>query len=300
MSSVSSASSSNVAYYASQKNLFSKLDTDENGSLTQDEFVAGRPKDVSKEQASALYSKIDTDDTGALTEDQFDQGMESNHRSGGIESLLSSDAMAVLMLMSQQGGMSFGSDTGDTSGKPSASDIYAGMDTDGDGTVTQAEFVSARPDDVSEDDATALYASIDTESTGSITEEQFAESMKNGPVGPPPGGMPAQGGGDAASSDEIYDALDTNKDGVVSQDEFVAAHPADVTDEQATALFKSLDTEDKGSLTKEQFSEFMNPSDTETSAATSFSPTSAVNSIDDLLAMLESLSSSSESGTAAA
>ena len=32
MSSVSSASSANAAYYASQKNLFSKLDTDENGT----------------------------------------------------------------------------------------------------------------------------------------------------------------------------------------------------------------------------------------------------------------------------
>jgi Ca2+-binding EF-hand superfamily protein len=292
MSSVSSASSTNAAYYASQKNLFGKLDTDENGTLSKDEFVSGRPKDVSKEQASTLYSKLDGSNSGALTEDQFDEGMSSSSPSLGIESLLSSDAMAVLMLMSQQGGMSFGGDMGGSNGMPSASDLYADMDADGDGSVTQAEFVAVRPDGMSEDDATALYATIDTEGAGSITEEQFADSMK----GPPPGGMPAQGGQGAPSSEETYDALDTNKDGVVSEAEFVAAHPADVTGEQASGLFASLDTDSTGSITQDEFSQLLGASQGQTSA----SAANISKGIDDLLDMLNSLSSNEDAGTEAA
>lgn len=294
MTSVSSASSS--AAYTSQKSMFSKLDTDQNGSLTEDEFVSGRPKDVSKEQASALYARIDTGKTGALNEDQFDEAMPSNRPDTGLQSLLSGDAMAVLMLMSQQGGMPFGGDTqGAGNGQPSIADIYADMDADGDGKVTEAEFVAARPDDVSEDGAKGLFASIDTEGSGSITEEQFADSIKRhgGPQGGPP-----PGGGDAASTDEIYDALDTNKDGVVSEEEFLAAHPADVTDEQAAALFKSIDTDNKGSIAKEQFSDFMNPSDAASGTTAAASKAADLTKgIDDLITMLESISAALQSAT---
>jgi Ca2+-binding EF-hand superfamily protein len=255
MSSVSSASSSNTAYYASQRNLFSKLDADENGKLSKDEFVAGRPKDVSEEQASQLYSKIDSSSTGAVTEDEFAEGMEDSRPGLGIEAQLSGDAMAVLMQLSQQGGMM--SSGGGMGAPPSASDIYAEIDADGDGSVTKAEFISGRPDEMTEEDAEALYATIDTESTGSITEEQFADSLPSA-GGPPPGGMPPGGG--AESTEEIYDALDTNKDGTVSQEEFLAARPDDVTEEQATALFDSIDTENTGSITEEQFSEFIEAS----------------------------------------
>jgi Ca2+-binding EF-hand superfamily protein len=176
--------------------MFTKLDADQNGSVTKDEFVSGRPKDVSEKKASELYSKIDTSGSGALTEDQFDEGTKSSKPSTSLESLLSGDAMAVLILMSQQGGMtSFGSDTGSSVGQPSVADLYAEMDANDDGSVTQAEFISTRPDDMSEDDAAAVYASIDTKSTGSITEDQLADSMK-GPGGAV--GMPPQDGGGIA------------------------------------------------------------------------------------------------------
>jgi len=320
MSSVSSATSSNVAY-STQKSLFSKLDTDQDGSLTKDEFVAGRPKDVTASQASKLYSSMDTDSTGSVTEDQFNDGMDQNRPSTGIASLLSSDAMAILMLMSQQGGQSFSatstdgtdSSTSATGGVPSISELYSDMDSDGDGSVSQAEFVAARPDDMSEDDANSLFASIDTEGKGAITEDQFAASMQP-PAGPPPGGMGGAGGaGGAPSSDEVYDALDTNQDGVVSETEFLAGRPDDVTDSQAQDTYDSIDTDGTGSITRDQLADFMSGGSDDTttteaslgqqladllssSSATSTSSSSG-NGIDDLLTMLESLNSS---GTEAA
>jgi Ca2+-binding EF-hand superfamily protein len=304
MSSISSASNANAQYIASQKSLFSKLDTDQNGALSQDEFVSGRPKDVSEAQASKLYSKMDTSGSGALTEDQFDQGMASNRKPIGIEALVTADAMAVLMLMSQQGGQTFASDMDGPDGVPSAADIYNGMDTDGDGSVTQAEFLSARPDGMSADDATTLFNSIDTGATGSITEAQFADSFAR--QGAPAGEVPAGGGSGggaassgSASSDQVYDVLDTNKDGVVSEDEFLAAHPEDVTDKPAAAPFQSIDTQDTGSFIEQQFSDFMNgtgQAGTQTPAGITGDPSKRM---DDLLSMLESISSGDEPAEAA-
>jgi Ca2+-binding EF-hand superfamily protein len=298
MSSISSASNANAQYYTSQKNLFSKLDTDQSGTLSQDEFVSGRPKNVSEAQATSLYSKIDSSGSGAVSEDQFDQGMASNHRPKGIEALVTADAMAVLMLMSQQGGQTFASDMDTSDGAPSAADIYAGMDANGDGSVTQAEFLSARPDDMSEDDAKTLYNSIDTGATGSITEAQFADAMKQ--QGAPSGGAPAQGGGGGgsassgdASSDQVYDVLDTNKDGVVSEDEFLAAHPEDVANEQA-ALLQSIDAQGSGTA-EQQFADFMSGSgDGSIPGMPAGLGANASNSVDNLLSILESMSSGDE------
>jgi len=222
MTTISSTTSSSAAYYANQKNLFSKLDTDQNGTLSQEEAVAARPKGTSESQAAALYAKIDTNGTGALTEAQFQEGMEASRPTRSALDTMAGDAMSVLMLMSQQGGAFGGS---------SAADRYAEMDGDGDGSVTGAEFIAARPDDVSEEDAQALYDTIDTEGTGAITEEQFAAAMpvpgRPGGSGSPPAG--GAGGGGAGGSDstesasEVFDSLDTNQDGVVSSDEFLAA-----------------------------------------------------------------------------
>ena len=236
MTTISSASAANAAYYANQKSLFGKLDSDQNGTLSSNEFVAGRPKGTSEAQATALYAKIDVDGTNALTEDQLRDGMESERPYRKPEETLSSEAMSALMLMSQQNG-SFGAFGGN-----SAADLYAEMDTDGDGSVTAAEFVAARPDDVSEEDATALFKSIDTEDAGSITEEQFAAGMRPA-GGPPPGGM---GGASGAEEDEsesgAFDALDTNKDGVVSADELLATLQSSMaTFAQASGNDDSLD-----------------------------------------------------------
>jgi Ca2+-binding EF-hand superfamily protein len=250
MTSISSASSSNAAYLAMQKNLFSKIDKDEDGKVSKDEFVSSRPSDVSEATASELYSKMDSDNTGSLTEEQFSSGMEENASTQSPESQLSSEAMDVLMQLQQQSGMMSGMGS-----QASASDLYAEMDADSDGSVTEVEFVSSRPDDMSEDDAKALYATIDTEGTGSITVDQFSASLESAAGAGAPMGPPPSGGGE--DSQEVFDAMDTNEDGTVSATEFLAARPDDVSEEDAQALFDSIDTASTGSITQDQLDAFM-------------------------------------------
>ena len=133
----------------------------------------------------------------------------------------------------------------------STSEMYDKMDADGDGSVTQEEFVAARPDDVTEEMATNLYNSFDTDESGSLTESEFETSMNQAPPPPPPGG----GGGMGSSTEksQTFSELDTNQDGVVSAEELAAARPDDVTEEMAANLFKSLDTDGSGGLTATEY-----------------------------------------------
>ena len=66
----------------------------------------------------------------------------------------------------------------------STSEMYDKMDADGDGSVTQEEFVAARPDDVTEEMAANLYNSFDTDTSGSLTESEFETAMKQAPAPP--------------------------------------------------------------------------------------------------------------------
>ena len=135
----------------------------------------------------------------------------------------------------------------------STSEMYDKMDADGDGSVTQEEFVAARPDDVTEEMAANLYNSFDTDTSGSLTESEFETAMNQAPPPPPP---PPGGGGGMGSSTEksqTFSELDTNQDGVVSAEELAAARPDDVTEEMAANLFKSLDTDGSGGLTETEY-----------------------------------------------
>ena len=66
--------------------IYSQIDADSDGKVTKDEFVSGRDKHMSEDQATKLFASIDTTNTGSITEDQFaksiQQGDHDGHRMG--------------------------------------------------------------------------------------------------------------------------------------------------------------------------------------------------------------------------
>lgn len=140
-----------------QSNMIDAMDTNGDGNISEAEFVAARPSGVSADQAKQLFQSFDENNTGSLTKSQLASSMHAGHHHHG-GGALSDNAL---------------------------SDIFSSMDTDGDGNVTQAEFVAARPSDVSEDQATSLFQSLDTSGSGSLTQSQF-ESAVRGQQSPMP------------------------------------------------------------------------------------------------------------------
>mgnify|MGYP001047489575 FL=1 len=112
-------------------------------------------------------------------------------------------------------------------------------------------------------------------------------------------------GGSSSQSpmDQLFASLDTNKDGKVSADEFVAGRPKDMSESDAQNLFKSIDTQGSGSLSKDQFAEgldVLKPLDASAadmlsleptssgSSATSLATTAKNNALDNFLAEMQS------------
>ncbi|PWR22546.1 EF-hand domain-containing protein [Zavarzinia aquatilis] len=149
MSSISSVSGSQAT-----QSLFSKLDTNSDGTVSQDEFVASRPKDMSETDAAALYAKIDEDGTGALTEDQLKAGLDANRPppppppelTGGAPSL-SSDLVSALIDVLQQASeddSSASSTSTATSASTSAAATASDMtDTEASGTALSGELLTS-------------------------------------------------------------------------------------------------------------------------------------------------------------
>ncbi len=183
------------------QNMFSRIDANGDSTVSKEEFVSARPQDVSEEQAAALYDAIDTTGSNALTQSQLEQGMKANAparkesstaAAKAESSQLSDEVMSIIMQLVQQISQNQSDDdgslidsvsaTGASPARPSAADMFASMDTDGDSLVTESEFIAAKPDDVTEEMARQLFSSIDSADSGSITQDQF----ENGFQGPPP------------------------------------------------------------------------------------------------------------------
>ena len=100
---------------------------------------------------------------------------------------------------------------------------------------------------MTEDQAGTLFDSFDSEGAGSLSVDALTEAMSaeqsqrsEGPPPPPPA--------EDDQSQSLLSDLDTNGDGLVTLDEFMAGKPEDVTESQASQLFSLLDTSDTGSL----------------------------------------------------
>ena len=63
--------------------MFKKLDSNGDGKLTKDEFVAGKPDNLTSDQAGALYDSLAQGKTDGLTQDQFTSAMASQKPPSG-------------------------------------------------------------------------------------------------------------------------------------------------------------------------------------------------------------------------
>lgn len=133
MTTVSSAAASNLSQYIST----SAVDSTGDSSVSTDpQTVASRTQDPT----------VSTDSAATSTTSQ-----------------VSSDMMAMMLAKAEHF----------AEHKAEQEQHFKAMDTDGNGKVSEQEFVAARPKNVSEEDATKRFTSLDTEKTGELTEAQM-------------------------------------------------------------------------------------------------------------------------------
>jgi Ca2+-binding EF-hand superfamily protein len=186
------------------QHLLKKLDTDGDGKISLAEFQAG---------AAARFSAADAQHTGNLTAAELASSPQAEKH----------NLRAANMLVHH-------------------------MDTAHKGYLTQDDFVTA---------AQQRFAKLDTQGTGKLTADQLVAAggfhghaqaaSATAAVSADGAAAPARGGRRAAFRQQYAQAelakLDTNHDGVVTQDEYVAA---------AKAKFAALDTQGSGQVTAQQ------------------------------------------------
>ena len=229
MSSIGSGSSSS----ANLSRMLSRLDTDSSGSISKNEFVSGRPKGASEDQSSTLFDALDSSGTGS---------MSVNDLVSAFQSMSSTMQGAMLQAQEQAGGRGSGR------GGPDPSEMFSRLDEDDDGTLTKEEFLAGKPDDVSDEQAQELWSQIAGDNADSASKEQFAKGIGSGAGphgGPPPGGAP--------DPTELFSKLDTDGDGTVTQEEFLAGKPDDVSNDQANQLWEQISSGSSDGVTQDQF-----------------------------------------------
>jgi Ca2+-binding EF-hand superfamily protein len=142
-------------------------------------------------------------------------------------------------------------------GGPSVDDILSQFDSDGDGAISESEFEAASPPEKqmqgagfppmmggmggmsSADFLEQMFGNADADGDEQISMEEMITAISNAPAGGP-------------TAEEIFDKLDTNKDGYVSKAEFDAGHAQESGSVQASnteeellqALLEVLQNED--------------------------------------------------------
>lgn len=204
-----------------QAKMFAKVDTDSSGGVDQTELSSMLSDVASKTGASLgdsqeLFTKMDSNADGSLSSDELDKGMKdlmpppstmdfaqsrgmggSNGSQDDLFSKVDTDSDGAV----SQDELQVLTDKIKSESGQDVSQDFSLLDADGSGSLSQAEFDAGRP-----------------QPPAGAQGSQGAQgpSDPSGPGGPPPSGGPS-GAGKTESSSTTYDSLDTNQDGTVSE-----------------------------------------------------------------------------------
>lgn len=207
------------------KDIISKSDTNSDSSLSIEELG------IDEDQFSALDSNGDS----LVTQDEIASAIDSKLSSFDGEMPSKEEFASLLSDLGLEMPEPPESKQSSASGDDFSSLIMSQYDSDGDSLLSSSE-VSVLNDEE--------FSALDTNTDGSLSAEelssayeQVASSSGITQSAPPSGG----GGGAVSSSEEEYDELDTNKDGIVSQEEKNAALGISTNSETSSTATASND-----------------------------------------------------------
>lgn len=197
------------------KDIISQTDTDSDSALSLEELG------IDEE----LFSSLDSDSDGLVTQSELTSAIESKLSDYGDTMPSPEEFASMLADLGLEMPEPPEKPQDDTSSMSSdfASQLMSVYDSDGDSLLTSEEVSLLTSDE---------FSALDTDGDGSISLEELTSSVDEvastgaTSVAPPAGGAGGamMGGGSSSSDseDETYDVMDTNEDGTVSRAEMEA------------------------------------------------------------------------------
>ena len=213
------------------KDIVAQNDKDSDSSLSMDELG------LDEEQFSAL----DSDGDGLVTQDEIASAIDSKLASFDGE-MPSKEEFASLL-----------SDLGLEMPEPPAKPNQNSAMSDDFSSMIMSQYDSNGDSSLSSDEVSLLssdeFSALDTNSDGTISTDELSSAFEQvassgTPPPPPPSGGGQMASSSSSSSSEEYDELDTNKDGVVSQEEKNAALGISSSDTSTTSTTSNQETKD--------------------------------------------------------
>jgi Ca2+-binding EF-hand superfamily protein len=214
---------------------------------------------------ASLLSRIDPSTTSSTSTDDTDDtdftpdagSAPSNALTGSTSAQLSGDVLGVLMGLQQQSGTSAGSATGSSP----LDQLFNAMDSDGGGSVSQSEMETyLGQQGATTGQADAVFASLDQNGSGGISETQMGSALQQSTQVHRGGGgghhhhHGVSGSSSSQGADALLQAIDTDGNGSVSQDEFASFVTQNGgTTSEANQDFAALDTSGTGTLSSADF-----------------------------------------------
>ena len=154
-----------------QQNLFNRIDSNGDGSMSQTELEkAVTAAGGTTQAADALFAQLDPNNTGSVSEQQFAQAIPGPSYS---------NQMQAQMFGYQAQGWPSSSTTNPVGGL--AQSLFSQIDSNGDGSISKTELEQAvTAAGGTTQAADALYAQLDPNNTGSVSEQQFAQGLSQG------------------------------------------------------------------------------------------------------------------------
>ena len=152
-------------------------------------------------------------------------------------------SITILGILALAGSISYaeGNKKGDRK-RPNPAEIMKKLDTNGDGSISKAEFLAGERAQKDPERAAKAFEAMDSDNDGQLSTNDFAQRR--------------QGGGNdrkRPNPAEIFKHLDKDGNGSISKQEFLSGERAQKNPEMAGKMFDKLDADSSGDISRDEF-----------------------------------------------
>ena len=216
------SSTSNTRSQQFQKELLSKLDTNSDGSVDQDELdsaLSQKSDDGLLVSLSKNFADLDSDESGSLSSEEM-------------------AAMAPPPPPPPPRDQAPETELADA--------LISALDTDGDGAIGSDELSTGLTSAGSSADSSEIFSALDKNEDGVVSQDELMASLA--PPPPPP---------QQAADEALFSQLDTDSDGSISASELSSALQASestssTSTDTSAALLKVLDSDSSGGVSSDE------------------------------------------------